>query len=330
MARPILSVRDLSVSFPTPYGKLAAVRGVSFDVEEGQVFGIVGESGCGKSVTGRAIMGLVPAPGRIDGGRVVYHGEDLVTKSEADLRAVRGRRIAMVFQDPAAALNPLFTVGTQITAIMRRHRIASGSAARDRAMELLGELGLPSPVDVYDRYPHQLSGGMQQRVMLSMALAAEPDLIIADEATTALDVTIQAQILALLSTIQRQRALTLIFITHDLGLVAEICDHVAVLYMGRIVEEGDPEAIFHDTRHPYTRGLLAALPNAQAWGEPLNVIPGSVPSGTDPIAGCSFASRCGSVMTTCRSDEPPDVRFSDRHRAACHLYGGDAAEGRGR
>ena len=321
MAQTILSVEDLSVSFPTPYGKLTAVRGISFDVEEGQVFGIVGESGCGKSVTGRAIMGLVPSPGRIDGGRVVYHGEDLVSKNEAALRAVRGRRIAMVFQDPAAALNPLFTVGTQITGIMRQHRIASGSAARERAMGLLGELGLPSPADVFERYPHQLSGGMQQRVMLSMALAAEPDLIIADEATTALDVTIQAQILDLLSTIQRERALTLIFITHDLGLVAEICDHVAVLYMGRIVEEGDPEAIFHDTRHPYTKGLLAALPNAQAWGQPLNVIPGSVPSGTDPITGCSFASRCDSVMATCRTNDPPDIRFSDRHRAECHLFG---------
>ena len=330
MAEVILSVRDLKVDFPTPYGELAAVRGVSFDVREGQTFGIVGESGCGKSVTGRAIMGLVPSPGRISGGQIVYHGEDLVTKDESALRALRGRRIAMVFQDPAAALNPLFTVGSQITGIMRRHRIATGASARRRAMDLFGELGLPSPTDVFDRYPHELSGGMQQRVMLSMALAAEPDLIIADEATTALDVTIQAQILYLLSTIQRKRALTLVFITHDLGLVAEICDHVAVLYMGRIVEEGDPDSIFHDTRHPYTKGLLAALPSAQTWGQPLNVIPGSVPTGTTAITGCSFASRCSDTMARCRTDEPPDVRFSTQHRAACHLYGETSASDQNR
>lgn len=311
--------------FPTPRGDVHAVRGISFAVEKGQVFGIVGESGCGKTVTGRAILRLVPPPGRIAGGRILYHGEDLVAKSEPAMRALRGRRIAMVFQDPSAALNPLFTVGRQLTGIMRRHGVATGAAARRRAVELLGELGLPSPADVIDRYPHQLSGGMQQRVMLSMALAAEPDLIIADEATTALDVTIQAQILELLSKLQRERALTMLFITHDLGLVAEICDHVAVLYLGRIVEEGDPTSIFHDTRHPYTRGLLAALPKEQTWGKPLSVIPGSVPAGTGAIAGCSFAARCTVAMDRCRALEPPDVRFSDRHRAACHLYGDTVA-----
>ncbi len=327
MTAPILSVDDLRVSFPTPHGELHAVRGISFNVAEGQVFGIVGESGCGKSVTGRAILGLVPPPGRIVGGRICYRGEDLAAKSEPAMRGLRGRRIAMVFQDPAAALNPLFTVGSQIVAVMRQHRIAKGGHARRRAVDLMGELGLPRPEDVFDRYPHQLSGGMQQRIMLCMALAAEPDLIIADEATTALDVTIQAQILELLSTMQRRRSLTLVFITHDLGLVAEICDHVAVLYMGRIVEEGDPESIFHKTRHPYTEGLLAALPSGQTWREPLNVIPGSVPSGTAHITGCSFAPRCASVMPRCSTTEPPDVRFAGSHRAACHLYGDDAVPG---
>ncbi len=321
MKETVLSVEGLHVRFPTPEGELAAVRDVSFDVEKGQVFGIVGESGCGKSVTGRAILRLVPPPGRIAGGRIFYHGENLATKSETAMRALRGRRIAMVFQDPSAAINPLFTVGQQITAIMRRHRIATGAAARARAVELLADLGLPSPQDNLDAYPHQLSGGMQQRIMLAMALAAEPDLIIADEATTALDVTIQAQILELLSRLQRERDLTLVFITHDLGLVAEICDQVAVLYMGRIVEYGDPKSVFHDTRHPYTKGLLAALPNERAWGRPLDVIPGSVPSGTSHLAGCSFASRCASAMDACRVVDPTEIRFSDRHGAACLLYG---------
>jgi oligopeptide/dipeptide ABC transporter ATP-binding protein len=231
----------------------------------------------------------------------------------------------MVFQDPSAALNPLFTVGTQITAVMRRHRMASGGAARRRAAGLLAELGLPEPEAMLERYPHQLSGGMQQRIMLAVALAAEPELIIADEATTALDVTIQAQILELLENLKRERDLTLVFITHDLGLVAEICDRIAVLYMGRVVEEGDPADIFHDPRHPYTKGLLAALPNDQPWRQPLNVIPGMVPSGTDVIAGCAFAPRCPFAMAACQRIDPPDIRFSRRHRAACLLY--DEAHG---
>ena len=320
MTEVILSVEDLRVSFPTPNGELSAVRGVSFSVKEGQVFGIVGESGCGKTVTGRAIMRLVPSPGKITGSRIQYRHSDILNCAESDMRALRGRRIAMVFQDPSAALNPLFTIGAQISAIIRQHRIATGKAVRLRAIDLLAELELPSPTEIFDSYPHQLSGGMQQRVMLSMALAAEPDLIIADEATTALDVTIQAQILELLSKLQRERGLTLIFITHDLGLVAEICDHIAVLYMGKIVEEGNPNSIFHSTRHPYTKGLLAALPGSQTLGKSLKVIPGSVPSSTTQFTGCSFANRCESVMADCHMVEPTDVLFSADHRVACHLY----------
>ena len=321
----VLAVDDLRVSFPTPRGVVRAVRGVSFTVEEGRIFGIVGESGCGKTVTGRAMMRLVPPPGQIVGGRILYHGEDLLAKSEPAMRRLRGRRIAMVFQDPAAALNPLFTVGRQLTGIMRRHRIASGEAARRRAVKLLGELGLPNPAAIFHHYPHQLSGGMQQRVMLSMALAAEPDLIIADEATAALDVTIQAQILELLLALQRERGLTMLFITHDLALVAETCDQIAVLYMGRIVEEGDPESIFHRPRHPYTKGLLAALPDEQTWRKPLRAIPGSVPPGTATVSGCAFAPRCADAMDRCRELDPVEVPFSDRHRAACHLYRDAAA-----
>ena len=327
--KTVLAVDDLRVHFPTPQGDVHAVRGVSFTVEEGRIFGIVGESGCGKTVTGRAIMRLVPSPGRIVGGTILYHGENLLAKSEPAMRRLRGRHIAMVFQDPSAALNPLFTVGRQLTGIMRRHRIATGEAARRTAVELLGELGLPNPALIFDHYPHQLSGGMQQRVMLSMALAAEPDLIIADEATSALDVTIQAQILELLLKLQRERGLTMLFITHDLALVAETCDQIAVLYMGRIVEEGDPKSIFHRTRHPYTRGLLAALPDERTWRKPLRAIPGSVPAGTTTVSGCAFAPRCADAMDRCRRLDPLEMRFSDRHRAACHLHGDAAALGEG-
>ncbi len=318
-------MQNLHVRFPTPRGELHAVRGISFDVKQGQVFGVVGESGCGKTATGRALMRLVPPPGRIAEGRVLYRGEDLLAKPEAAMRDLRGRRIAMVFQDPATAINPVFTIGRQLTGIMQRHGIATDARARKRALDLLGELGLPSPADMFDRYPHQLSGGMQQRVMLSMALAADPDVIICDEATTALDVTIQAQIVELLLRLRRERGLTIIFITHDLGLVAEICDYVAVLYMGRIVEEGDTTSIFHDARHPYTRGLLAALPSDKTWGKPLNVIPGSVPTATKAIAGCSFAPRCPSVMEQCRTIDPATATFAAHHSTSCHLYPAEGA-----
>jgi oligopeptide/dipeptide ABC transporter ATP-binding protein len=226
----------------------------------------------------------------------------------------------MVFQDPAAALNPVFTIGQQLTSILSAHSIALGTEARRRASELLDDVGLPSPDELLGRYPHQLSGGMQQRAMIAMALAAEPEILIADEATTALDVTIQAQIVELLSRLRRERELTLVFITHDLGLVAEICDEVAVLYMGKIVEQGDPESIFHRTRHPYTRGLLDALPNEHSWGTSLRAIPGAVPSARDVGRGCAFASRCERALARCRSIDPPEVALSRSHRTACHLY----------
>ena len=321
MTAPLLKVDDLQVGFPTPQGRRHVLRGISFEVEEGTAYGIVGESGCGKSMTAHAILGLVPQPGSIDGGRIVYRGSDLVAGDETAWSSLRGRHIAMVYQDPSAALNPMFTIGSQITAILRRHGRATGSDARERAAVLLGELELPDPGAVLGRYPHELSGGMQQRAMLAMALAADPDLVIADEATTALDVTIQAQVLALLDRLRRKRGLTLIIITHDLGVVAQTCDRVAVLYLGRIVEEGDPENIFHSPHHPYTRGLLAARPGEQPHGTPLAVIPGSVPTDTSGIRGCAFRERCGSAFAPCHVSEPPDRPLSARHRTACHLYG---------
>jgi oligopeptide/dipeptide ABC transporter ATP-binding protein len=295
---------------------------VSFAIEKGQMYGIVGESGCGKSAAGRAILQLVPPPGKIVGGRILFHGEDLVQKDEEHMRQLRGRRISMVFQDPSAALNPVFTIGQQLTTIMKQHRVAKGGALRQQAVDLLGELGLPRPEDLLNCYPHQLSGGMQQRVMIAMALSTEPDLIIADEPTSCLDVTIQAQILDLLVRLQSERQVATMLITHDLGVVAETCEQVAVFYLGQIVEQGTVRDIFHHTMHPYTQGLLAALPNPQCWGTKLKMIPGSVPNLLKPIRGCPFASRCAHVMEVCRDVQPPLIYSEGDHRVACHLYAG--------
>ena len=326
-AAPVLEVEDLQVVFPTPRGDVRAVSGVSFRIEEGEIFGIVGESGCGKSATGKAILGLLPSPGEVTGGRILFRGEDLVQKSEQEMRQLRGRRIAMIFQDPAAALNPLFTIAQQLMGIMKRHRMpapgrGAGEARQERAVQLLADLGLPQPEDLLKRYPHELSGGMQQRAFIAMALAAEPDLIIADEPTSALDVTIQSQILDLLVQLKKERGVTLILITHDLGVVAETCDRVAVFYLGRIVEQGTALDIYRNTKHPYTQGLLGALPHPENWGDSLKMIPGTVPTIMDPISGCAFASRCEYAMDICRQVSPPEYYFGDGHYAACHLYAG--------
>ena len=316
----LLTVEDLQVVFPTPRGDVHAVEGVRFEVEKGRIYGIVGESGCGKSATGRAILGLVPPPGRITAGRILFHGEDLVQKSEPALETVRGKQITMVFQDPSAALNPLFTVGEQLGMIMRRHRVAHGAELRRRAVQLMVELGLPSPAEVLDRYPHQLSGGMQQRVMIAMALCTGPDMIIADEPTSALDVTIQSQILDILVKLRKNRGLSIILITHDLGVVAETCDEMAVFYLGRIVEQGSVREIFRYPRHPYTLGLLGALPKTESWRDPLKVIPGSVPTNLETLPGCAFASRCEYTMDRCRQNVPSLINFGERHSAACIRY----------
>jgi len=317
MTKAILEVDNLQVVYPTPRGEVYALRGISLSVEAGQIYGIVGESGCGKSTIGRAIIGLVPPPGKVTNGRVLYHGEDLIKKDEKELRSLRGRRISMVFQDPAAALNPLFTIGQQLMAIMNRHRIPS---REQRAMELLEDLGLPNPQDILSSYSHQLSGGQQQRAMIAMALCTEPDLMIADEPTSCLDVTIQSQILDLLVKLREERGVTILLITHDLGVVAETCDQVAVFYLGSIVEEGTCRDIFRNPRHPYTRGLLAALPNPQSWGTPLKVIPGSIPTNLQPTPGCAFASRCDQATQVCHEVNPPFIGFGGTHRVSCHRY----------
>lgn len=317
----LLQIENLHVTFPTPRGDVRAVSGVNLIIEEGQIFGIVGESGCGKTATGRAIMQLISPPGIISDGRILFHGEDLVQKSEQDMRRLRGRRIGMIFQDPATALNPLFTIGQQLIRIMKRHQIAAkNNSLHQIAVELLKDLGLPDPKKILESYPHQLSGGMQQRSMIAMALSAKPDLLIADEPTSALDVTIQSQILDLLVKLKEDRGVTIILITHDLGVVAETCEKVAVFYSGRIVEQGTVRDIFHHTKHPYTRGLLAALPNSQSIGNKLSVIPGTVPMNLEASKGCAFAMRCESVLQICDQFDPPVIKISDTHLAACHLY----------
>jgi oligopeptide/dipeptide ABC transporter ATP-binding protein len=322
MAEPLLAVDDLSVVFPMPLGDVHAVNRVTFEIQPGQIYGIVGESGCGKTATGRAILQLVPPPGKITGGRILFRGEDLINKNKQEMRLLRGRRIAMVFQDPAAALNPVFTIGQQLLGIMKHHKIAYDNGRRQRAIELLGELGLPAPESILNRYPHELSGGMQQRAMIAMALSTEPDLIIADEPTSALDVTIQSQILDLLVRLRDERAVTIILITHDLGVVAETCDEVAVFYLGEIIERGTARDIFHRTKHPYTQQLLAALPNPRTWGSDLKVIPGSVPTNLEQVRGCPFESRCSERVEICKTAQPLITEFSDSHQTVCHLYRG--------
>ncbi len=317
---PLLQVRDLHVVFPTPRGVVRAVSGVTFSIDRGQIYGIVGESGCGTSVTGRAILRLVTPPGRISGGSILFHDGDLLEKSEDEMRQLRGRKISMVFQDPAAALNPLFTVGQQITGIMKRHRVARGTDLCQRAIGSLSALGLGECEQLLNCYPHQLSGGMQQRVMIAIALCVEAELIIADEPTSSLDVTIQSQILDLLLKMQKERGVAIMLITHDLGVVAETCQRLAVFYLGRIVEEGDVRSIFHDTKHPYSQGLLAALPDPRNWGRSLRMIPGSIPSALAPVVGCAFASRCDRVMEICRKSEPALRPVGPDHQVACYLY----------
>ena len=330
--QPLLQIEDLRVVFPTPLGVSHALRGVDLAVEPGEIFGVVGESGCGKSMTARAIMGLIPHPGRVAGGRIHFDGQDLVQLSGRAMRRIRGRRIGMIFQNPKQALNPVFTVGEQLALVLKHHGIArNGAEVRERSMALLGEVGLPQTERVLNAYPHQLSGGQQQRAMIAIALATEPELLIADEPTTALDVTIQAQILELLDRLQRERGLTILLITHDMGVVATMCDRVAVLYAGRVVEQGQVGDIFKRPGHPYTQGLLAALPTPQRRGQELETIPGSVPGGLAVIPGCAFASRCPQVMDVCRSQVPSMVPLSGSHRAACFLHAptGTPQEGEG-
>jgi peptide/nickel transport system ATP-binding protein len=318
----LLRIEDLEVVFRTYAGQIFAVNGMSFEVNRGEIFGLVGESGCGKSVTSLAIQRILPHQTRMT-GKITFAGEDLAPKSEAEMGAIRGKRIAMIFQDPSASLNPVFDVGNQIIRIILYHNHISKKEARQRALKLFEEVALPDPGRILRTYPHELSGGMQQRVMIAMALASGAELLIADEPTTALDVTIQAQILELLVELRRKQKLAILLITHNLGVVAETCDRVGVAYAGKIVEKGCTEAVLRRMKHPYTQGLLAALPSSVQKDKDLQSIPGSVPDGASRIGGCPFHPRCAYKMQVCQEMQPPMLQISEEdHWAACYLYTG--------
>jgi peptide/nickel transport system ATP-binding protein len=329
---PLLEIKNLVTAFHTPAGRVAAVDGVSLAIDRGRTLGLVGESGCGKSVTAMSVLRLVAAPGRIESGAIILDGGrpgeppvDLVTLPEPRLREVRGGRIGMIFQEPMTSLNPVFTVGDQVAEAVRLHRNVSREAARARTLEMLRLVRLADPERRLDEYPHQLSGGMRQRVMIAMALACEPDLVIADEPTTALDVTIQAQILELLADLRRRLGTAILLITHDLGVVAETCDEVAVMYAGKIVERAPAAELFARPLHPYTIGLLAARPEAgqpASRREPLRTIPGMVPPAWAFPAGCRFHPRCVYCRPGDCSTRPPELReLAPGHFVRCHFAG---------
>ncbi len=316
----LLQVENLRTYFHTRAGVMRAVDGVDLDVSEGRTLGVVGESGCGKSVTALSIMRLIDPPGRVeDGSRILFGGRDLAELDEEELRAVRGNEISMIFQEPMTSLNPVYTVGDQIVEAVVLHRQVSQPEARRRAIEMLRLVGIPSPERRAGDYPHQMSGGMRQRVMIAMALACDPKLLIADEPTTALDVTIQAQILELMKDLRDRLGMAIMLITHDLGVVAEMCDDVAVMYAGRVVERGPVEAIFSSPQHPYTEALLHSIPVlGMTQAEPLQVIRGMVPSPLDWPGGCRFAARCDYVFDRCRHEGPP-LMAAGSQRSACWL-----------
>ena len=320
MAEPILQVRELRTHFTTRHGVIKAVDGLSFDLEAGKTLCIVGESGSGKTVSSLSIMRLVDLPGRIVGGQIRYRDTDLLKLDEAEMEKIRGDRIGMVFQDPMASLNPAFRIGDQIAEGILIHQDVDKAEARKRTLELLSQVGIPHPEARYGDYPHQFSGGMRQRVLIASAIACRPDILIADEPTTALDVTIQAQILKLLKEVQRNLNSAMILVTHDLGVVAAMADYVMVMYAGRMVEYADVETIFARPRHPYTRGLLESLIRLEDTRETdLEPIPGMPPDLSRLPAGCSFAPRCPAAIEACGARYPALHDLSGGHRVACHL-----------
>ena len=320
MTEPLLEVQDLRTFFYSDAGVARSVDGVSFRIDRGETVGLVGESGCGKSVTALSIMRLIRPPGRIErGGRIRFEGRDLAELSEPEMRAVRGNRISMIFQEPMTALNPVFKVGEQIAEVARIHQRASRRDAKARAVEMLELVGIPSPEQRAKEYPHQLSGGMRQRVVIAMALVMSPALVIADEPTTALDVTIQAQILELLAGLQQRVGMSILLITHDLGVVAETCSRVIVMYGGEVVEEASVNELFTGAHHPYTEGLLGAMPRVGQEKERLATIPGTVPPPTAWPSGCRFRDRCRYSWDRCASEHPPLYQVGTGHVSRCHL-----------
>jgi peptide/nickel transport system ATP-binding protein len=322
MTEPVLSVRDLRVEFVTRRGVLKAIDGISFDIAPGEVLGVVGESGAGKSVTGSAVIGLIDPPGRIAGGEVRLSGQRIDNLPAEALRRLRGKRIGMIFQDPLTSLNPLYRVGEQLVETIRTHTDLSAAAARRRAIELLSEVGIPAPERRIDGYPHEFSGGMRQRVVIALALCAEPELIIADEPTTALDVSVQAQIIALLKRLGRDHGTAIMLVTHDMGVIAETADRVAVMYAGRIAEIGPVQDVVSSPLHPYARGLMGAIPTLAQDAARLTQIPGAMPRLSAIPPGCPFNPRCPHAWERCRVDRPEPIQ-RDAHKVACHLYDAD-------
>ncbi len=318
MADSLLEIQGLKTYFRTRAGDVRAVDGVDLTIREGETVGLVGESGSGKSVTALSVMRLIPTPpGRIAGGQILFDGQDLLTKRESEMRRIRGAEISMIFQEPMTSLNPVFTVGDQIVVTVRYHERLSRRAARDRAAEMLDKVGIPSARQRLDEYPHQMSGGMRQRVMIAIALSCNPRLLLADEPTTALDVTIQAQILELLRGLQEEFGMAVVLITHDLGVVAEFVDRVIVMYAGRVVETAGVFPTFEHPLHPYTEGLLQSIPSLEDERERLSVIRGVVPSPFDMPPGCRFEPRCPYARPPCRDADPPLMELEPDHRAAC-------------
>ncbi|MEN5083290.1 ABC transporter ATP-binding protein [Bosea sp. TWI1241] len=319
MTEPVISVRDLTVEFVTRRGTLRALDKVSFDVARGEVLGVVGESGAGKSVTGSAIIGLIDPPGRIAGGEIRLAGERIDNLPQERMRRIRGKRIGMIFQDPLTSLNPLYRVGEQLVETIRTHTDLDAAGARKRAIALLDEVGIPAPDRRIDGYPHEFSGGMRQRVVIALALCAEPDFIIADEPTTALDVSVQAQIIALIKRLCKERGTSVMLVTHDMGVIAETADRVAVMYAGRIAEIGPVRDVVKAPLHPYARGLMGAIPSIEGDAERLVQIPGAMPRLSNIPRGCAFNPRCGEVFERCRVERPELIDVEGR-QVACHLY----------
>lgn len=322
MKAPVLDVQGLQTSFFTEGEEIPAVDNVNFHINEGEILGIVGESGCGKSVTSLSIMGLVPKPpGKVVGGKILFNGEDLRLATEKRMREIRGNDIAMIFQEPMTSLNPVFTIGNQLVEAIKIHNKSwSKHKARERAIEILKLVGLPRAEELIDEYPHQLSGGMRQRVMIAMAMVCNPKVLIADEPTTALDVTIQAQILGLMKRLNTEFNTAIMLITHDLGVVAEVCQRVVVMYSGKVVEEGDVRTIFNNPKHPYTIGLIKSIPDMRVKQERLYSIPGNVPKPGSIKEGCRFAARCDRAFERCKVETPELYDVGNGQKVRCFLH----------
>jgi peptide/nickel transport system ATP-binding protein len=317
---PILEVEDLNISVRSDGKEINLINGVSFKVHKGETVGIVGESGCGKSITSLSIMGLLPPSARISKGVINLKDRNLVELSKKAVRKSRGKEVAMIFQEPMTSLNPVYTIGFQLIEMIRTHMDLSKKEARKHAISMLELVGIPRASEIVDEYPHQLSGGMRQRVMIAMAISCNPEVLIADEPTTALDVTIQAQILDLMRDLQKKRDMAIMMITHDLGVVAEMCDRVVVMYAGQVVEQAEIEELFENPKHPYTKGLLASIPSIEQDKEYLSSIPGSVPSPDRMPSGCRFAERCPSAYDKCFQEAPPLFSTENETEARCWLY----------